>query len=165
MKKFILLSAAILTMTSCQQPPKQYSEAGPEIDMIKKGNKAYVDRDWATLRSLYADTAKVADNVWTPDKFITVDQFIDAIKKDAENFSEVKLSDDGVYNMIVSDKGEKWVLNWINWTGKMKNGKEVSAPIHLAFRIAGDKVAFQVNFYNQLPGYLAMQPTDSTKMK
>ena len=164
MKKLIFFLPVVI-LIACEQPAKQYFEESAEIDMIKKGNKAYVDRDWATLRSLYADTAKIAENVWSPDKFVSPDQFIEGMKTSLADISDVKLSDDIEYNMIVTNDGETWVLCWFNWTAKHKNGKEISSPVHLGFRIAGGKVVFQGLMYNQLPYYLATQPGDSTMVQ
>jgi hypothetical protein len=157
MKKLIFPLAVFLLM-ACQQPAKQYFESSPEIDMVKKGNEAYVNRDWAALRAIYADTAKVANNAWMPDKFQTPDQFIESMKMEAESLTDIKISDDAIYNMIVTDKGEKYVLNWFNWSAKTKDGKEVMTPVHLVFQIAGGKVAFMAAIYDNLPVYLALQP-------
>ncbi len=157
MRKLIFI-LPLLVLLSCEQQKKQFFTTSAEIDLVKKGNKAYIDRDWSTLRSLYADTAKIADNVWTPDKFVTPDQFIEEMKTSLADFTEIKLSDDIEYNMIVTDDGQTWVLCWFNWIGKHKNGKEISTPVHLGFLMAGGKVAFQGLMYNQLPLYLATQP-------
>jgi hypothetical protein len=157
MKKLILAAAGLLLL-ACQQPAKQYFESSGEIDMVKKGNQAYVDRDWATLRAMYADTARIANNAWTPDKFDTPDQFIANLKMSVENMTEVKISEDAIYNMIVTDKGEKYVLNWFNWTARTTDGREVMTPVHLVFQIAGGKVVFMAAIYDNLPSYLAAQP-------
>jgi hypothetical protein len=157
MKNAFLLSFG-LALAACQQAPKQYFEASPEIDMAKKATQAYVSADWETLRSLFADTAKIAGNVWEPEKFISVDQWIEGFKADRLNFPEVSIGDDAVYNMIVSDEGHTYVLCWLNWTGKSKDGKEVSTPIHLFFQVDGGKFAWHGAIFNELPGYLALQP-------
>jgi hypothetical protein len=147
-----------LALLGCTQPPQQYSEASPEIELAKKANAAYMAGNWEALRATYADTAKIAANEWTPDKWLTVDQAIEAWKADREVMPQVKLSDDAIYNMITTNSGETWVLNWLNWTGRTKDGKEASSPAHLAFRMAGGKIAFVAIFFNNLPPYLATQP-------
>jgi hypothetical protein len=159
MKRITLFIAAAALLAACQQAPKQYFEASPEIDMAKKATAAYVAADWETMRSLFADTAKIADNVWNPADFVTVDQWIERFKTDrANNFPEVSIGDDAVYNMVVTDKGEKYVLCWLNWSGKTKDGKAATAPVHLFFQVAGGKFAWHGAIFNALPGYLAMQP-------
>ena len=82
-----------------------------------------------------------------------------------ENFTDIKISNDPVYVMVVTDKGEKWVLFWATWTGKTKDGKEVSVALHEGLRFVGDKVVFHLGIYNELPFYLAFQPSDSTSKK
>ena len=165
MKKLIFLLLTVFCFAACQQPKKQYFESSPEIDIVKKAVKAYLSKDWDTFRSMYADTAKIARNVWSPDKFITVDKQMENEKAGAGNFTDIKISDDIVYSMIITDKGEKWVLIWFNWSAKTKNGKEISTPAHEGFRFAGDKVVFHFGTYNELPIYLAMQPADSVVKK
>ncbi len=162
MKTLIPIILAVLGV-ACTGPPLQYAESSPEIELAKKANAAYVSGDWDALRALYADTARIAVNTWTPDKWITVDQLIEAFKADRETFPKVKLSDDAVYSMIVNSSGEKWVLNWVNWTAKSVDGKEVSTPVHLAFRMSGEKFGFVVIMLNDLPAYLALQPAPTAE--
>ena len=165
MKKLILLLLTAFCFTACQPPKKQYFESSPEIDIVKKAVKSYLSRDWDAFRTMYADTAKIARNAWTPDKFISVDKQMADEKAGAENLTDIKISDDIVYSMIVTDKGEKWVLIWFNWSGKTKSGVEISTPAHEGFRFVGDKVVFHFGTYNELPFYLAMPPADSVAKK
>jgi hypothetical protein len=161
MKKLLFLSLTLFCFAACQQPKKQYFESSPEIDIVKRTVNAYLNKDWDTFRSMYADTAKIAGNVWSPDKFITLDKHMENEKTGTENFTDIKISDDIVYCMVITDKGEKWVLMWFNWSAKAKNGTEVSTPVHEGLRFVGDKVVFHFAVYNELPIYLALQPADS----
>ena len=86
-------------------------------------------------------------------------------KAGSENFTDIKISDDIVYVMIITDKGEKWVLMWFNWSAQTKNGTEVSTPVHEGLWFVGDKVVFHLADYNELPLYLALQPAESTSKK
>ena len=165
MKKLLFLLLTAFCFAACQQPKKQYFESSPEIDIVKKTVTAYLSQDWGTFRSMYADTAKIAVNVWAPDKFITLDKHMENEKAGAENFTDIKISNDIIYNMIISDKGEKWVLMWFNWSAKTKNGVEVSTPVHEGLRFVGDKVVFHFANFNELPIYLALQPADSVVKK
>jgi hypothetical protein len=157
MKKLVLILASALLLMACQPKPQQYFTSSPEIDMVKKANAAYVANDWKTMRAIYSDNARIYDNTWDSLKAITPDAFITALQTSLENYSEHSLGDDAVYEMIVTDEGEKWVHNWFLWKGKHNNGKTVEMPIHLSFRIVDSKVAFQVNMYNVLPAFLAGQ--------
>jgi hypothetical protein len=161
MKKLSLFCAGLSLLVACQQAPQQYFESGPEIDMAKKSVQAYLDADWETMRSLFADTAKIAGNAWNPEDFVNVDQWIEGFKTERLDFPEVSIGDDAIYNMIVTNDGDKYVLAWLNWTGKSKDRKEVSSPVHLFFQCKGGKFAFHGGIFNALPGYLALQP-DST---
>lgn len=161
MKKLLFLSLTVLCITACQQSKNQYFESSPEIDIVKQAVKAYLNKDWDAYSSIYSDTAKIAANAWSPDKFITLDQHIENEKAGVENFTDIKISDDAVYKMIITDKGEKWVLIWFNWSAKTKNGKEISTPVHEGLRFVGDKVVFHFANYNELPIYLGLLPADS----
>ena len=86
-------------------------------------------------------------------------------KAGSENVTDIKISDDIVYVMIITDKGEKWVLMWFNWSAKTKNGTDVSTPVHEGLRFVGNKVVFHFANFNELPFYLALQPTDSVSKK
>lgn len=162
MKNPLFLLLPVFCFFGCQQPVQQYFESSPEIDIVKNSVKAYLSKDWSTYRSMYADTAKIAGNVWSTDKFITLDKHIENEKANTENFTDIKISDDIVYNMIITDKGEKWVLMWFNWSAKAKNGIEVSTPVHEGLKFVGDKVVFHFANFNELPFYHAFQPADST---
>lgn len=161
MKKLIFLSLALLSFAACRQTEKQYFESSPEIDIVKRAVKAYLNKDWDTFRSMYADTAKIASNVWSPEKFVTIDKHMENEKAGSENFTDVKISDDIIYCMVITDKAERWVMMWFNWSAKTKNGTEVNTPVHEGLRFIGDKVVFHYAQYNELPIYLALQPTDS----
>lgn len=157
MKTLTLFFVCTLFLFSCQTKPQQYFSSCPEIDMIRNGNAAYVAGDWKALRAIYADTAKILNNTWMNDA-TAPDEFVAQLQGVVGNYSEYGIGGDAVYEMIVTDKGEKWVHNWLLWKGKHKNGTEVQFPIHLSFRIAEGKVVTQVNMYDRLPAYLASHP-------
>ncbi|MEX2234669.1 MAG: hypothetical protein WD824_21065 [Cyclobacteriaceae bacterium] len=158
MKNLFSLFALGLILFSCQTAPKQYFANSPEIEMIKKANAAYVSGDWNAMRSVYADTAKIYHNTWDAEVALNVDDFIKGMQTTAANYNTYKLSDDAVYEMIVTDEGQKWVHNWFLWSGTHKNGVEVKIPVNISFLIVDNKVAMQVNMFNALPGYLAENP-------
>ena len=162
MKKLFCFASALLILTACQQ--KQYFTSSPEIDLVKKANEAYFKGDWETLKSVFADKAKAWFNTsrWK-DMALTPDQLIDSFKAGVTNYSEYKMDENPVYEMIVYD-GAKWVHCWYTWSGKTKNGKEVSVPAHLSSLIKDNKIVLHFIIVNTLPGYLAMQPSDSTKV-
>lgn len=157
MKKVILFFIPVLLLLACQTESvkQQYFTSSPEIDLVRKGNAAYAAGNWQELRSMYADTAKVYDNVWEDSLALSPDNFISALQTSVENYTEYTIADNAIYEMVINDEGQTWVHNWFLWKGKHKNGMDVSIPIHLSFQVVDDKVAFQANMYNTLPAYLA----------
>ena len=164
MKNLLFLIILAGVITSCQK--KQLFSASPEIDIIKKGNEAYVKGDWTTLRSLYADTAHIWVNSWfgpelTPDKFIEIE------KAGAADFTDVKLStDNAIYEMVVTDDGDHWVHYWAGWSGKAaKTGKEAKSAVHIAAQVEHGKVVNFLVVIDSLPAFLASQPDSTQVMK
>jgi hypothetical protein len=163
MKKPMLLLAAVTLLVSCQPDSKQHFTSSPEIDLIKKSNAAYVAGNWKTMRTVYADTAKVFGNTWHKNQGITAGEFIKQLEANAANYSDYKISEDAIYEMVITDTGEKWVYNWFQWSGTHKNGTKVKMPIHIAFLIVNGKVAFQAHYFDQLPAFLAENPLPVVK--
>ena len=163
--QLIILSAFVLLAAACQQQKKQYFTSSPEIDLVKKANDAYFKGDWETLKSCYSDTAKIWINTdFSNDKPIMVDQMIDSFKKNLENYSEYKVGDFYVNEMIINDNGGKWVHTWLVWKGRTKDGKDVVFPVNISNMVQDNKIVLAGLIYNGLPGYLAVQPSDTTKV-
>jgi hypothetical protein len=164
MKPFTMTLFAMVMLAACQQSPRQYFTSSPEIDLVRKGNAAYLAGDWETFRSCYGDTARIWDNSWDPTKGITPDQYIESMKASLANLSSYSIGDDAIYEMVVTDNGQHWVRNWFEWKGVTKTGMEVTAPVNVSFLVENGKVQWQVDIYNALPLYLASQ-TDTTTNK
>ena len=163
MKKMLFFLITIC-FVACQQLKKQYFEASPEIDSVKKSLTAFLKQDWITFRSIYSESAKIAVNTSDKEKFINNDQHIESEKEAFITFTDSKIQDVD-YKMIITDKGEKWVLMWYNAIAKTKGGVEVKFPAHESFRFVEGKIVFQNNYYDNLPIYLALQPADSASKK
>lgn len=161
-KLFFLLTA--LVFIACQQTKKQYFENSPEIDSVKKSLEAFLKQDWVAFRSIYADSAKIAANTSDRGKYINNEQHIQSEKEIYSTFPEIQVNDVD-YKMVITDKGEKWVLIWFNVIAKTKDGVEVKIPGQESFLFVDGKVVFQKNYYDSLPIYLALQPADSTAKK
>jgi hypothetical protein len=71
--------------------------------------------------------------------------------------TEVKLNN-SVYEMIVTDDGDKWVHRWGVWEGKMANGKASSWTSNVSFLVSDGKIRIGAYVFNALPNYLASQP-------
>ncbi|HLF34699.1 MAG TPA: hypothetical protein VI583_10690 [Cyclobacteriaceae bacterium] len=159
MKKPILFLSVLLLAAACGQ--KQYFTSCPEIDLIKKTNNAYFSGDWQTLRSSFSDTAKIWNITWMGQE-IGPDAYVEMLKSGVADLAEYKMSDDAIYEMVITDKGEHWVHNWLLWSGKHNNGKEFSTPVHISSMIKDGKIINNAIIFNELPGYLATMSSDTT---
>lgn len=157
MKKKWIAVFAVTLLAGCEQKTQQYFTASPEIDLVVKSHDAYFKGDFSAMRSMYADTASIYDNTWDEKSALTTDDWIKRLQEGQDNYSEITMGNI-IKEMIVTNDGEKWVHTWFQWNAVHKNGTKLSVPIHTGSRIVGDKIAFQVNFYNTLPMYLANNP-------
>lgn len=163
MRKLFFAVLALLVLNACQE--KQYFDASPEIDLVKKANDAYFKGDWSTMRSVFADTARIWFNTWhTKNDGLTPDQFVETLKTGLENYSEYKMGDEPIYEMIVTDEGDKWVHCWFLWSATTKSGVEVNTPVSIGGMVKDGKIVYEAAVVNALPGYLAAQPIDSTSV-
>ena len=164
MKNLVVVALVLLLLGACQK--KQYFTASPEIDLVKKANAAYFAGDWDTFKSAYADTAKIWFNKWhSNNPGLTPDQFIETLKGGLANYSEYKVAETPIYDMIINDTGDNWVQCWLLWSAKTKTGTEVNVPVHLSLMVKSNKVVYQALIVDALPGYLASMPSDSSAAK
>ena len=167
MKILFYFISIVVILVSCRE--KQYFNSSPEIDLIKKANEAYFKADWETFKSVFADKARIWFNTPRSKKTVlTKDQLIDTLKVDLLYYTEYKVGknpdyEDPLYEMIVDNEGGKWVHCWLTWTGRSGNGTEVVTPVHLSSLIKEGKVEIHFIYFNALPGYRAMQGSDSNK--
>lgn len=162
MKKLLAFFLLAAVISACQK--KQYFSSGPDIDLIKKMDAAYYAGDWTTLRSLYADTAKVNVNKWTGGE-ITADQFVADLKASVADFSEYKQGATPVYETVITDEGTSYTHSWQEWIGKHKNGKEIRIVVHITIQPAGGKVGWAGFIYDTGPLYTMNQPDSVMVMK
>ena len=145
MKKLLLVAFCVLSITACQK--QRYFTSSPEIDLAKKSIEAYENGDWEQWVSKYADDAKIYHNNWDKSKSST-----DAVaghKAMLTNFSSYKYMDDPIFfEMIIDDKGEKWVHYWAVWQGVSIDGKELKIPLHMASNYKDGKVVAEYGFWD-----------------
>lgn len=161
--KNYLISFFILVLIgsySCQeqQIPKQYFEASTEIEVVKKLTEAFLNQDWETYRSCYSDTAKIWENTWyLTDQYMGIDESIESMKVFVSSLVNQSF-EEATLEMIITNKGEKWVYFWANWKGKLtEDGDEIVVPIHHAILFVDAKIVSELNFFDSLPIYLAQQ--------
>jgi hypothetical protein len=163
MKHFLAFLALAVSFSACQQKKQQYFASSPEIDLVKKLDQSFATADWTTYRNSYADTAQIWFNTWGGEGAISVDTLIANLQSARNNYTEIKLSDPAVYEMIETDAGDRWVHRWGRWDVTHKNGKDISWASHAAFLVSDGKIRGAGYIFNSLPGYLANQ--DSTMAK
>ena len=50
--------------------------------------------------------------------------------------------------MVVDKKDETWVYYWATHKGTLKNGKELTIPVHLAVRFDGGKIVAEHIYFD-----------------
>ncbi|MEO6905893.1 MAG: nuclear transport factor 2 family protein [Ginsengibacter sp.] len=132
MKKILLTAALFLFgMTAfCQQ-----EENGtiyikhPYIDVVNNATKAYEAQDWATLNTIYSDTAKW----WASgmEKFIPIADAEKMWHSDFVKFDNIKQTPQGYPDYLHYKKDNSmYVQSWWTWTGKSKKtGEIIKAPM------------------------------------
>ena len=57
------------------------------------------------------------------------------------NFSSYQYLDEPIFfEMVINDKGEKWVYYWAVWEGVSIDGKKLKIPLHMASNYKDGKV-------------------------
>lgn len=146
MRKSILLFVALFTLIACNNETR-YTTSSPEIDLAKKSIQAYEAGDWNTWINKFSDDAKIYHNNW--DKFKTSDEAVEGHKQMLKNFSSYSYIDDPIFfEMVIDDKGEKWVNYWAVWEGTSVNGTELKIPIHMSSNYKDGKVVAEYGFWD-----------------
>jgi ketosteroid isomerase-like protein len=158
MKKMFFILFAVVLFTACStKEPVRYFSASPEIEITKSTLKLYVDGKWDALKPLYADTAKVMNNV--PDgKGVSIDVAIKDYMQEHELFSSISyLADEDFFEMVVTDEGETWVNYWGLWKGTLKaTGEEFQIPLHITQRFIDQKIVREHGYWNSSEVALAL---------
>lgn len=158
MKQLIYLLFAVLLLSACNtNQPVRYFSASPEIEITKQTLKHYLDGNWAAMKSLYADTAKVMNNVPTT-KGVSIDAAIIDYKQDHELFSSMSyVAEEDFFEMAITDDDETWVNYWGLWKGTMKTtGEEFQIPVHITLRFIQQKIVMEHGYWNNSAIALAL---------
>lgn len=149
MKDLLSLGLAIVVFIGCNQQVKRYTQQSPEIDTYRKVMEAYEERDWESMVSYYADTARIMNNVAEKDAQ-NLEQFLTQTKEDANQFSNWDFIDaESEYEMIVNDKGETWVNFWGLWKGTFKtNNKVYEIPTHITAQFVNGKIVREAGYWD-----------------
>lgn len=145
----------VLLFAACNQGASRYSTSGPEVDEIKAHIAHYDTGDWEGWLGHYADTAKIYHNTTEPSSPAEVKEQMTAT---LENTSSYKFQEkDRFFERVIDDEGETWVNFWGNWEGTLAaNDQKIIIPVHVTFKIEGDKIVEEHGFYNMAEITLAM---------
>lgn len=149
MKELVSIGLAIVIFMTYNQQEKRYTQQSAEIDTYKKVLVAYEERDWESMVSHYADTAKIMNNVLEEDAQ-NLSQFLTQTKEDAAQFSSWDFMDtESEYEMVVTDDGETWVNFWGVWKGTFKaNNKEYKIPTHSTAQFVNGKIVKEAGYWD-----------------
>lgn len=158
MKKMFFLLFAVAIFAACNtNQPVRYFSASPEIEITKSSLKNYLDGNWEAMKLLYADTAKVMNNV--PDaKGVSVDAAMTDYQRDHELFSFMSyVAGEDFFEMAITDQGETWVNYWGLWKGTLKaTGEEFEIPVHITLQFVDQKIVREHGYWNSSAIALAL---------
>lgn len=150
----ILLTLGFL-MAHCQQGPERWTNNSAEIDVVKALIKDYEAGNWDAWTGHYADTAKMYHNSTEPS---SIAETLKGLKSYLEPTSEYGFSDKNrYYEMIIDEKGEKWVNFWGTWEGNISAlDRDLKIPVHLTLQFVEGKIVEEHGFYNLAEYVMAM---------
>lgn len=158
MKTSFILLVSLILFTACQDEcPERYSQDAPEIELYKQSIADYASQNWESMRSKYADDAKIHHNT-DNDTPNTVEEAIEAHQNTIAQLSEFGFDDgDSEFERVLTDDDEMWVNYWGNWYGVVAaTGKRVEIPIHLTARIVDSLIVAEYGYWNSLPLFMAL---------
>lgn len=96
----------------------------PYIDIVNKSAKAYLEKDDATNRKIFADTATFWVSGMT--KRVKIEEAIKMWNTDFDYYTNIQQTPVGYPDYLhYKDKDQKYVQSWWKWSGKSKKTGEV----------------------------------------
>jgi len=148
MKKLLFTGLLLVLFIACKEATVRYTTSSPEIDVTKALVKDYVDGNWQSWVSHYADTAKISHNSI---ESISPQQLQAVFQNDIPNYSNYNFSDENIfYEMIVDDKNETWVYFWGTWIATLKDTNQTfSIPVHIALKFVNNQIVEEYGYYSR----------------
>ena len=149
--RILIYLGVISFIFSCQSGPcTRYVTEAPEIEFAKALVNNYEKGDWDSWLQIYADTARIFHNSMTP---ITKDELKSGFVAGLESYSTYGFNGNPYfYEMIIDDKGEKWVYFWGTWSGTLiANEESIYIPVHLALNFRDGKIVREHAYYDRSP--------------
>ncbi len=160
MKTSLFITALVaFVMIGCQQAPceKGYYTESPEIDLVKNQVELYKSGDIDGMAAVYTDTSRIYRNVSPSDNpGLTPEEYLAQLKGNLEPISDYQM-DDNVWEMIVTEEGNKWVHMWGMWNGTVEaTGESYDIPIMISWLVQDGKVIWQSEIFNNTDLAMAM---------
>ncbi|NDP26942.1 MAG: hypothetical protein GZ087_05875 [Flavobacterium sp.] len=96
----------------------------PYIDVVNKSAKAYLEKDDATNKKIFADTATFWVSGMT--KRVKIEEAIKMWNSDFDFYSDIQQTQVGYPDFLhYMDKDQKYVQSWWKWSGKSKKTGEM----------------------------------------
>ena len=149
---------AVILM-SCEQPcEKGYYTESPEIDVAKNLIELYRSGDLDAMTASYTDTSRIYRNAAPADNpGLTPEEYVADLKGGLEPISDYTF-DDMVWEMIVTEEGNKWVHLWGLWKGTLEaTGDTFDIPVMISYLVTDGKVIWQSELFNSADLALALR--------
>ena len=131
---------------SCKSPEDRYIKDSPEIEYCLALLSYYNTFNFEGIKEIYCDTVKIYENSLDP---FDVERLLASLKSSEFNLEYQRLNDTVDIEMIINDKGEKWVYAKYIWKIKYINGqKELKIPIHSSWQFSDDKIVKEYTYYD-----------------
>ncbi|WP_295833444.1 nuclear transport factor 2 family protein [uncultured Winogradskyella sp.] len=155
MKNLLVLGCIIILFSSCEEKPQRYFAESDETKTLEAGIASYESGNWDKWRSHFADTAKIYVN---SKDAINLQARTEQLASMTGAFSSYGFEKDKAYIEMVLDKdNESWVYYWAQHSGTMKNGTEISMPVHLAVQFTDGKITAEHIYFDATDMNAAME--------
>lgn len=155
MKKLILIVTTVTLVVACKQGPDRWTDKSAEIDAVKALIQDYEAGNWDAWTGHYADTAKMYHNSTEPS---SVSETLEGLKGYLEPAAKYGFSDKDIFiEMIIDNRGEKWVYFWGTWEGNIGAlDRDLKIPVHLALQFVDGKIVEEHGYYNMVEYVMVM---------
>jgi ketosteroid isomerase-like protein len=156
MKKYTVIPLLIsLFFLSCKQDTSKnyFTEASPEIDVMRQMIKDYEAGDWESYKSHYTDEAKMYHNRVNSHPR-SVNEAIEDHKAFIGQVANYQYSttENQTVEMIIDSKGTTWVSFWGVWTGTFaESGNKAEIIVHITSRFVDGKINQEHMYWDTAP--------------
>lgn len=151
MKKLPYISLLTVLLFACDNN-QRYTQQSAEINTFKSFIENYINGDWDSYESYYAEGAKIYFNA-TEANPSTIQQIIAQQKMELESMSFYTIDrENEAVEMVLDDRGETWVNYWSVWKRTLTaNGKTYETPIHFTAKFVDGKIVESLGYWDNAP--------------